>query len=149
MRAAFLYRFLDYVEWDRGHLEPGQTIVIAVLGNDEMLDEVQRTIAGRRSHEHPIEIRKLSAGDDLTGIQVVYLGTPSSAAIAAMAKRAMAASALLVTNAENALALGSDINFVETDGHVRFEVDLGNVERSGLRLGSGMLSVALRVRNSS
>jgi hypothetical protein len=149
VRAAFLYRFLDYVEWERAHLDADQPIVIGVVGSDEMLDQVRKTVAGRRAHGHPIEVRKMALGDDPTAIQVVYVGASSSAALATIAKRAQAASALVVTNADNALALGSDINFIEADGHVRFEVDLSNVERSGLKLGSGMLSVALRVRGAS
>jgi hypothetical protein len=149
VRAAFLYRFLDYVDWEKSRLDADQAIVIGIVASDEMLDQVRKTVAGRRARGHTIEVRKMAVGDDPAGVQVVYVGASSGATISTIAKRAQAASALVVTNADNALAQGSDINFIEADGRVRFEVDLSNVERSGLKLGSGMLSVAMRVRGAS
>jgi hypothetical protein len=149
VRAAFLYRFLDYIQWERARLDADQSIVIGIIGSDDMLDQVRKIVAGRRAQGHSIEVRKMALGDDPAGVQVVYVGAASSAALASIARRAQTASALVVSNADNALSLGSDINFIEVDGRVRFEVDLANVERSGLKLGSGMLSVALRVRGAS
>ncbi|MGA2549435.1 MAG: YfiR family protein [Burkholderiaceae bacterium] len=148
VKAAFLYRFLDYVDWQSSSMQPDEIIVIAVMSGDDMLEAVRRTLQGKRSGSHPLEVRKITPETNLAGVRVVYIGSSVSNSIGAVAKRASATSTLVVTDTENALAQGSDINFVETGGRVRFEVDLENAERAGLKLGSGMLSVAVRVRGA-
>jgi hypothetical protein len=50
-----------------------------------------------------------------------------------------------VSDQDGGLSSGSTVNFVEMDRHVRFEISLVAAERSGLKINSGLLSVAARV----
>ena len=56
--------------------------------------------------------------------------------------------ALVVTDAEGALDLGSVINFVLVEDRVRFDIALDAAEKRALRLSSRLLSVARSVRGS-
>jgi len=66
--------------------------------------------------------------------------------VAALAQRR---GVLLVTDYEGALDDGSAINLVVIENRVRFEVSLDATEKSGLKLSSRMLSLALWVRPAS
>jgi hypothetical protein len=53
---------------------------------------------------------------------------------------------LTITDTEGGLELGGMVNFVSTEGRVRFEVAVDNADKSALKLSSRLLQVALRVR---
>jgi hypothetical protein len=62
--------------------------------------------------------------------------------------RAQKSSVLLVSDIEGALGSGAEIVLAKIDGKIRFMVDLDAASRANLRIGSGMLSVAVKVLGS-
>ena len=52
---------------------------------------------------------------------------------------------LTVTDWEGALRAGGVLNFVKSDGRVRFEASLEGAEKCGLKISSRMLAVASHV----
>ena len=147
IKAAFLYKFLGYVEWRRGALaEPASPIVIGVLGADDIAEALRTLASGRAVGDHPIEVRRVHPGDPLERIHMLFVGRTESSRVAQLAPVAQQHGVLLVTDFEGALDEGSAINLLVIGNRVRFEVSLDATEKSGLRLSSRMLAVALWVR---
>ncbi|MNC96526.1 hypothetical protein D3C83_139230 [compost metagenome] len=59
--------------------------------------------------------------------------------------KAQQRSILVVTESDGALTYGSVINFVLSEGRVRFEISLDSARKSGLKLSSRLLAVAEQV----
>jgi hypothetical protein len=74
------------------------------------------------------------------------VGGDSAQRVLQSAKTLTERSVLTITGVERGIEHGSVINFVPVDGRVRFEVNLGAAEKSGLRLSSRLLTVATRVK---
>lgn len=147
VKAASIYRFLAYIEWPPSSFaRPDSPLVIGVAGADELADELSRITADRVADGKPIQVRKLQPSDTLAGLHVLFIGRSPADSQAQLLRLALAHPILTVTDTEGALALGSMINFRLVDGRVRFEVSLGAAERSGLKISSRMLQVALAVR---
>ena len=147
VKAAFLYKFLGYVEWPAAALgSESAPIVIGVLGDDEVADELRGIVANRRIGAHPLEVRRVTASTALDGVHALFIGGGATAALARLAPEAQQRSVLLVTDFDGALEDGSVINLVIVDNRVRFEVSLEAAERSRLKLSSRMLAVAMWVR---
>jgi hypothetical protein len=145
VKAAFLYKFLAYVEWPAGTFaRDDQPIVVGLLGADDLQAELADVVRGRTVDERPIEVRRLRPGDPLAGVHVLFVGASERARIAALSRAARGT--LVVTESEDALDLGSAINFVVIEGRVRFEVALAAVDRAGIKLSSRLLAVAQNVR---
>ena len=150
IKAAFLYKFLTYVEWRQGTFaQPAAPIVIGVLGASDVADQLAAIAAGRKAGERPIEVRRVRADDALDGVHMLFVGRDQSSRVAELAPAAQRRGVLLVTDYDGALDDGSAINLVVIDNRVRFEVSLDATEKSGLKLSSRMLSVALWVRPAS
>ncbi len=146
VKAAFLYRFTEFVTWPEEHLpDPGQPFVIAVIGPDNIADELRQVVAGRAIHGRPVEVRRLSDEGGLATEHIVFISDSARRRLPQII-RAAPREALIVTESDGALAHGSIINFVLVDGRVRFEIALDSVERRGLRLSSRLLAVAQAVR---
>lgn len=144
VKAAFLYRFLSFVDWPaQAFPRADSPIVIGVLGADDVHGSLEQAVQGRLAQGRPVHIRRLKEGERASGVQVLFVGR---AAMAQLPKVTGPPGLLIVTEADGALDQGSMINFVRSDGRVRFEVAPEAAERRGLRISSRMLAVALHVK---
>jgi hypothetical protein len=100
---------------------------------------------GLSIQEHRAEVRKVNSPDDLVDVQVLYVGSGSLPGAQGLLAAARRLRILVVTDDEHGLARGGVINFIRDERTVRFEVSLPAAERSGLKIQSGLLSVAARV----
>jgi hypothetical protein len=147
IKAAFLFKFLSYVEWPAGVLHGASApIVVGVLGDDAIADRLRATVARRRIGQHPVVVRDVTESDALNGVHLLFIGDAETAALPRLAPEAQRRSVLLVTDFDHALEAGTVINLVVIDDRVRFEVSLEAAERSNLKLSSRMLAVAMWVR---
>ena len=147
VKAAFLYKFLSYIEWRPGTFaEPKSPIVVGVIGADDIADSLRALATDRPVGNRPVDVRRLRGGDALDGVHVLFVGADEAARVARLASRARERGVLLVTDFEGALDEGSAINLVVIERRVRFEVSLDAAEKSGLKLSSRLLGVASSVR---
>jgi hypothetical protein len=147
VKAAYLYKFLGYVEFGAPG-EPGSPLVVGVLGADDVAAELTRITAGKTVNGRPVSVRALREGDALAGMQMVFVGADS--AVSPKVLRLAAQNGVLgVSEDENGLQQGAVINFRIVEDRVRFEVSLPAAERSNLKLSSRLLSVAWHVQKGS
>jgi hypothetical protein len=146
VKAAYLYRFLSYLEWPPPAVEgDASPLVIGVMSADEVYDALKDIAKGRSAQGRPIEVRRVKEGDDSLGIHLLFVGKPAAAILPQLASR----NAIVVTEVDGALRRGAVINLVRMADHVRFEVAPAAAERKGVRISSRMLSVAARVETGT
>lgn len=147
VKAAYIYRFLGFVEWPaEAFATPQSPLVIGVVGGDDVATELEALAPGRTAQSRPLAVRRLTPGEPVSGVHVLYVGRGASARTAALARAVGERRVLIITDVEGGLELGSMINFVAADGRVRFEVAVDNAEKGALKLSSRLLAVASRVR---
>lgn len=144
VKAAFLYKFLGYVEFP-AQLEAGAPYVVGIAGADDIAAELNRISVGRNVNGHPVTARTLREGEPVAGLQLLFIGAGEGARGAALLRAAQQANVLTVTEGPNGLQGGSVINFRLVDDRIRFEVSLDAAEKSNLKLSSRLLSVAYAV----
>ncbi len=144
VKAAFLFRFAGYVEWPTSDSGNG-TFTFAIYGADGVATQLEQLLGGLQVHKRPARVVRLTTNADLSNVDILYLGSRSSEEQRSLIARAAARPILIVTDAEDGLTSGSTINFVRLGQNVRFEVSLTAATRSGLKIDSGLLSVAVRV----
>jgi hypothetical protein len=147
VKAAYLYRFAEYVEWPDGAFARRDTpVTIGVLGSESLADELTQAVVGRMVNDRPVTVKRLKASEPLAGVHVLFIGKAERARLNQLAQGAQPHSILTVTESEGALAQGSVINFIVADRRVRFEISLDSAEKSKLKLSSRLLAVAQQVR---
>ncbi len=152
VKAVFLYKFVDYVAWPAGTFaQPDTPLVIGVLGDDRLADDLAAALAARPPGGRPVGVRRYHDGEPLAGMHMLYVARAEGARLSPLAKAAAAANQplLLVSDGEGALEHGSVIGFVVADGRVRFDIALDAAESRGLKLSSGLLGVARKLRPGS
>lgn len=146
VKADFLYKFLGYVDFPAGPLDPGAPYVVGVVGADDIAAELTRLTAGRKVNQHAVVVRKLQGVDVTGGLHLLFIGAAESAGEAALVKAAQQAGVLTVTESATGIESGSVINFRLIDERVRFEVSLAAADKGRLKLSSRLLSVAYTVQ---
>lgn len=148
VKAAFLFKFGDFVEWPPQALAPGQPFGIGVIGAPAMAAELERITAGRTVQGRPVEVRRLARDAALDGLHVLFIGAAEAPHLAAILGAAQGRALLTVSDVESATAKGIMISFVAAESKIRFDVALVPAERSQLRISSRLLGVARRVVTS-
>lgn len=150
VKAAFLYKFGSYVEWPAGAFERADSpVAIGVIGADMLADELVQIVAGRNVNGRPVSVRKLRAGDSIAGLHVLFIGRADSARLAEILAEAKGHPLLTVTESDQAMDLGSMINFVVVEDKVRFDVALVPATLGSLKISARLLAVARKVVSRS
>ena len=145
VKAAYLYKFIGYVEWPESALPaPGNPLVIGVVGADAVEAELVRVLAGHSAFGRPLIARTVAPGDPTEDLQVLFVGD-AGLMRSAWLQRLRDRPILIVTDAPQGLDAGAALNFVLIRGHLRFEASLPAVERAGLKVSSRLLALARRV----
>ncbi|HEX7812814.1 MAG TPA: YfiR family protein [Burkholderiales bacterium] len=145
VKAAFLFKFIGYVEWPaEAFADPGSPLVIGVAGDDSLAQELGRVIARRTMNGRAVSVRQLRSGESLAGIHMLFASRSQLARLGELS--AHPRPVLAVTDVAKGLEQGSAINFVTAGNRVRFEVSLDAAKRNGLKIGAPLLSVAMRVQ---
>jgi hypothetical protein len=145
--AAYIYRLITYVEWPVSVFPSADApIVIGVVNADDIATELEQVVRGRTAQDRRLQVRRVAAGEVPSGVHALFLGGEIAPRILKGAKALTERSVLTITGVEGGIDHGGVINFVRVDGRVRFEVNVGMAEKSGLRLSSRLLTVAMRVK---
>jgi hypothetical protein len=147
VKAAFLYKFLAYVEWPPEALPQHDTpIVLGVVGAPELADELSRICTHRMLDGHRLQVRRIDAAAAAEDLHLLFIGRQPDDRLHELIERTRSRAILTVADsAELQLPLQPVIVFAIDQGRVRFDVAQRAAERTGLKLSSRLLSVARRV----
>jgi hypothetical protein len=150
VKAAYLYKFLDFVEWPAASFESAKSpFVLGVIGADALAAELEVLISRRRAEHRPALIRRLKPGEAVDGLHVLFVGRSAGARAPTLLASAAQQPVLTVTEFDEGLSAGGVINFVVVDKRVRFDVALRSAEAREIKISSRLLGVARRVENTS
>ncbi len=144
VKAAFLYRFTDYVEWPAPALQSAQ-FTIAVLDDPGVAADLEHILTGRQVKGRTAQVKLIHHAKEAADAQVVFVGAGDADAHRRLIATLSGHPALIVTDENHGLEEGSTVNFMLIDHKLRFEISLTAAARSGLKISSELLSVAARV----
>jgi hypothetical protein len=148
VKAAFVYKFTQYVDWPADAIADDEPFTIGVLGSGAYVDELLRMTEDRSVSERFIEIRRVDDDDSVEDVQVLFIAGDQRGKLGALLARSRGRPILTVTESEGALSDGSIINFTRMGDRVRFEVSLAAAEASRLKLNSRLLAVAQTIQQA-
>jgi hypothetical protein len=148
VKAAFLYKFLGYIEFPVSAFgDPASPVVIGLIGADEVASELSRIVTARTVQARPIVVKQLRDADGAAGVHLLFVGGNDGTRVRTVMKSV--APMLVVSEADDGLQQGSVINFRVVDERVRFDVSLDAAEKNSVKLSSRLLSVANHVQKGN
>ncbi|WP_182915803.1 YfiR family protein [Massilia cavernae] len=149
IKAAFVAKFIGYVDFPATAEPVAGPLVIGVVGADDIAAELARIVATRGGAVRPVTVKRMDADDPLEDVDVLFVGLSEAERAERLLRAAATQGILTITEFDGALRQGSVINFRIVNERVRFEVSLGAAERANLKLSSRLLSVAYHVQRET
>lgn len=146
VKAAYLYRMAEYVEWPSSVFPDADTPVrIAVVGAEPLAGVLARMLVGRTANNRPFVVKTAKITDSFAGVHILFVGRQEAGSLKQLLGSLKSQPVLTVSEVPSALPDGSVVNLVQDDNRISFEISMGVAERNGLKLSSRLLAVAKRV----
>jgi hypothetical protein len=146
VKAAFLYHFVEFVEWPQTSPLPPSRVIIGVLGRDPFGDVLDKAILEKMVGGRSLAIRRFTSIETLEPCEILFISSSEMPHLPEILARLKGAPVLTVGEADHFARRGGMIGFFFEDKRVRLEVNRAAAERAGLRLSSKLLAVARLVK---
>jgi len=146
IKAAFLYKFINYVEWPGNALPAGDTITLGVVGDDPFgpaLDPLNgKMVKGRK-----LVVKKVSTPAERKACQILFISPSEKPRVAQLLGELKDAKVLTISETEGFAERGGIINFIEERNKIRFEINPEAARRTGFTISSELLKLARIVKS--
>ena len=141
IKAAFLYHFIQFVEWPDDAMLPNQPIVVGILGVDPFGADIE-TLKGKEIRGRPLLIQRYTNVSDVTRCHLLFISASERNQLDGILKSLHGESVLTVGEMDAFVDYGGIINFILLDNKIRFQINTGAAEKAGLRISSKLLKLA-------
>lgn len=145
VKATLLFNFCHFVQWpDTAFPATSTPFVIAILGEDPFGRFLDSLVVNERSHGRPIEVRRFSRLEEITGVQILYVSR-SEQARARSVVAALRGNAVLTVGEDTEPAFtqaGGLVGFFIEGGNIKIRINLDETRESGLNISSKLLRLA-------
>jgi hypothetical protein len=148
-KANLLHNIAKFVEWPGFVAGQDTPLVFTILGEDELAAELAGVLSSKSVNGHPVFVRFARRPQDARGSQILYLAASEAERIAMVLAVVDTSAVLTVSDAPGFAAHGGMVGFSTEGDRVRFEVNLAQAERTGLKLSAKLLSLAKLVGSES
>jgi hypothetical protein len=145
LKAAFVARFPEFVEWPPPAWQGRTTLDVCVLTPNPFGKDLPDIVEGQAVRGRTVVVHELQPGASLDICHVLFV-TKESAGRARMLQRAATMPILTIGDEPGFLDDGGIIQLRTIDNRVRFEINPSAADRVGLRLSAQLLRLAVHVR---
>ncbi|MDZ7606295.1 MAG: YfiR family protein [Cyclobacteriaceae bacterium] len=141
-QADIIFRISNHIAWPSGDL--GYKFVIGVIGSEIDFLAMQQMAGQKKSiQNYPIEVRFFNCTDNIAECNVIYVSEECGLGIDKILKETKSAHVLVITSQPGYAALGSIINFVESEGKVSIELNEKQAIKRGLEVSAALKEIAV------
>lgn len=137
IHSLFIYNFTKHVQWN----SVGDNFTIGVFGSANALKEVKASFAGKKFAGKEIRVINVTGIGDANASQLVYTPRSNKSEILNIFEGANKNNTLFVSE-DDLVEHGFPISFVLKGTKLGFKVSKKNLESSGLKISSSLLSLA-------
>ena len=137
LHSLFIYNFTKHIQW----ADVGDTFTIGVFGSPNALKEVKASLAGKKLSGKDIRVINIVGIGDANASQLVYMPKSTKSKILNMFDDADKQNTLFVSE-DDLISEGFPISFIIKSSKLGFKVSKKNLEASGLKISSSLLSLA-------
>ncbi len=143
VKAAFLFNFAKFVQWQASPGPSDGPFVIGVLGEGPVLSALS-ALDGQEVHGRRLAIRTYARTADVN-CQILFVGPGQLSDFSRDIERIHEREILTVGEGDEFLRAGGMIALVRVNGNVRYRINLGAVQSAHLSISSKVLKLADRI----
>ena len=134
LKAGYIAKFPDFVKWP----SPSSSVTVGILGDDPF----GAALAGI------MKVKRSKNVEDLKGCQIVFISKSERGNLAGIIAALAGANVMTVGDSDGFARQGGVLGFIMVGDKVRFEINTGAAKRAGIKIDTGLLSLASKVIKS-
>jgi hypothetical protein len=143
LKAAFIYRFADYIEWINE--SENSTFTIGILGESSIITPLNEIAKDKKVKNKSVTIKLCKSLDDMNACQVVFVSKNYNTTIETIVSKAYNNPILIITEQKDACEKGAHINFIISDNKLKFEINLKAALKANFKISSQLLQHAILI----
>lgn len=141
-QSDIIFRLSQYVIWPENNIE--YKFVIGVVGSTNDFQSFQKLALEKKGfHNNPIEVRYYECTDAISDCHLLYISEECKIDMEQIVKKTKKDPILIVSGKEGYGKLGAVINFVESDGKLKFELNQNQAHERGLEVSDKLKDIAI------
>ncbi len=142
VKVGYLYNFARFVDWPaQAFGDERAAIRLGILGKDPFGEDL-KFIRDKTAHGRRFEIRQVAGAGELKECHILFIGSSEKKNLEHILAGLRGSPVLTVSDMEGFAQRGGTINFIRTEGRIRFAVNPGAARRAGLTISSKLLRLA-------
>lgn len=143
LKAAFIYRFTGYIEWD-GQMA-NDDFIIGIVGNSPIESKLAELASTKKVNNKKIIIRKYNKPAEIGLCHILFIPQKTSGHLKDIISKVAGKGTLIISEKAGYAAQGTGINFILADSKLKFEANPKALAAAGLKASSQLLKLAIIV----
>jgi hypothetical protein len=143
LRAALTMNFAKFITWPTEAFPDAAPFRVAVVSDDSLGQGARGIVRGRLVGGRAITVLRAVPADDLTQVQLVFLGNVDDQRVSLILDKLRSKPVLTVADRPDFTRRGGMIGIVLADETFRFEVNPVALKRASLQANAAMLALAI------
>jgi hypothetical protein len=139
LKAAFIYNFINYIDWNSGNESPD--FVIGILGASSVTKPLMQISQSKTVKNKKIVVRIFKRPEDISSCQILFIPQDLPFSLHAILEK-VDKGVLTISEEPGYAEQGTAFNFVIQNDKLKFEANLKAINLAGLRAGSQLLKLA-------
>lgn len=141
LKAAYVYSFVKFTAWP-AVVPSSDPFVMCVLGDTAVGEALVQLVAGRQFAGRQLVATQVAMSRPISGCHVLYVSGAMVSAAAEVLAKLRDSPVLTISDGVGFNDTGGMAQLFVERGRLRFTIKIENVERSGLKMSSKLLTLA-------
>ncbi len=143
LHSVYIFSFTRYVEWP-GEYNTGD-FEILVLGDSPILENLKELVSSKKVGDRNIKVTKINSIAEIRKCNMLFIPADQSAQLPTALTKIGNQSILLITEGPGLGSKGSDINFIQKDGKLAFELNQAAAGKHNLKISNTLMGMAILI----
>lgn len=146
VKGAMVFNMAKYIEWPADAFSgSGAPLTVCSVGRGPFSSTLEQ-YRGKTVLGHPVQVKRVQPGEELGDCHLVVVSGIEKRYLAGVLEQARRKSVLTVSDLPDFARAGGIIGLVESEGRVRFEINVKAAHQSRFKISSQLLKLAKIVR---
>lgn len=139
LKAAFIYNFTKYIEWDSSSSD--NTFVIGIIGSSRIITPLAEIAKNSTVKNKKIIIRTYGKPEEIANCDILFIPRRLPYPLHSILDK-IGKGVLTISEEEGYAKNGTAFNFIIRNDKLKFEANLRAINSAGLKAGSQLLKLA-------
>ena len=144
LKAAFIYKFINFVEWPEPLLQQDNYFNLCILGKNPFGEAIY-VFEGKEIRNRILRVRLINSPSEAKQCRILYISPSNRKVVKRIINKIASQPVLTIGDFKGFSEKGGMINLLKISNRIRFEINLSSVRKAGLRISSKLLRLAVKV----